>query len=352
MSGIFDINSGISSKRFNVLKNGGIKLSGQEYITTPCPISPNECFNLKRGVTIGILFKSTDIKQTGPKRIFSYSKNVIIQNFILGQEKKDFIFRLPYNEEKSQFAQNFIFPNLIEIDKRICLHVVVNEKQINVYKNGFLVATKSLNPTISRDWSKGCYFNIGCEGTGRRAWTGELYAIKIHNCALNNNRINQEYHLLMTGKNDYAEDILLHLNLTGNSRDEILMDRAGKIQGIIFKERFSRLQGLARSYQIFLSGEFQIKELTWVSIIKDIILNILAFFLISIIILKMMPLDDKGHIYIIAILFLLSLSIEITQIFTPNRSPALYDLMFNIIGTILGVRIFTSLITKKSLNEV
>ncbi len=138
-----------------------------------------------------------NVVQEGPARIVSYSAGTTARNFTLGQTKYNYDFL-----QRSSTTDGNGNPALSTADadqdlQATLQHVVVTFDPINgrkIYVNG--VFTGDVDPVAAgnlTDWDDTFALVLGNEVSGDRQWTGQIRMLAIHNRALTQAQIQQNF---------------------------------------------------------------------------------------------------------------------------------------------------------------
>jgi len=130
-------------------------------------------------LSIEALITPVDIKQNGPTRIISFSRDAYRRNFTLGQEYADLVMRL----RTPRTGENGSSPEM-----KLCRltagkphHVVVTYSpgRLSCYLNGKSVLQSERVQGDFSNWSP-MHLLFGDEWNGDRRWSGRLQAVAIH----------------------------------------------------------------------------------------------------------------------------------------------------------------------------
>ena len=143
-------------------------------------------------LTVEAQFRPADLRQRGPARIVSFSKDASRRNFTLGQDRDKLIFRLrtTKTDPNGSKPQTTLCP---ATDKRT-QHLIVAYKpgRLVCYLNGELVLeTEKVQGTLD-NWEN-CTLLFGDEANGSRDWAGSLDHIAIFNRFMDEDEAKEEY---------------------------------------------------------------------------------------------------------------------------------------------------------------
>jgi len=305
-----------------------------------------------KGLTLELWLQTEDLNQSGPARIFSYSKNPMLRNFTVGQSRDKLVVRLRTTET----TLNGTDPQLVIADtfNAIGLQYLVityDYSEQSVYINGKLKAKCDILKGNFSNWDRSCILVAGNEATGDRPWKGKIYYAAVFDRPLTEHEILQDY--------------LLGMRLNTNVYPSVLWKKdsskviALKAKNLVARYLFDEEKGLvihdsgssSSPVNLFIPKyvRHEIKPFLGVYIdslknkteFSDIILNIFIFIPLGILIHGMLR-NRYGltmMISIMALLFgaLFSLSVESLQYFIMSRNSSLIDVATNMTGTAMGV---------------
>ncbi|MFV2081562.1 MAG: VanZ family protein, partial [bacterium] len=211
----------------------------------------------------------------------------------------------------------------------------------SIYVDGVLTQnTLDRLPFGSNEGREG-YLALGNFAGGHDQWYGSIYRLAIYNAQLDSDNLKHNStgdtaYLLEAIKASYEYafnrgeegpgNLLVNINGTGG---DISIPKAFNIpEKTILKAPWKEF-GLKRSY------------------LKDVVINLFGFiplgFTFAFFLWKNSGLRAPGiSALVVAIGFSTSLTIEILQAFTPSRSSSIGDLLFNTLGTVIGVVLMNS----------
>ncbi|MGD2073719.1 MAG: LamG domain-containing protein [Gammaproteobacteria bacterium] len=138
-----------------------------------------------------------NVTQEGPARIVSYSAGTDARNFTLGQTQYnyDFLHRSSTTDGNGQAALSTADAD--EDLQATLQHVVLTFDPINgrrIYVNGeFTGDTDPVPPGNLNDWNDSFALVLGNEASGDRPWAGTIRLLAIHNRALTQTQIQQNF---------------------------------------------------------------------------------------------------------------------------------------------------------------
>lgn len=137
-------------------------------------------------LTLELWFTPANLKQKGPARLFSFSKNTSERNFTVGQEGHHIDVRLRTTKTGSNGLPGIQAPK-IPLKTTGRTHLVFTRQRngdARLYLNGREVAKTRIEGNLS-NWNKDFHLLLGDEKGGGREWRGIVYSIRIVDKALN-----------------------------------------------------------------------------------------------------------------------------------------------------------------------
>ncbi|MEO0415016.1 MAG: DUF1592 domain-containing protein, partial [Verrucomicrobiota bacterium] len=143
-------------------------------------------------LSISVWIKTADLRQEGPARIVSISKNINERNFTLGQEGDEIDVRLRTTKTSKNGMPSLASKAKLKTD---LIHVVYTFGQrgdAKLFLDGRAIAQRRLGGDLS-NWDDGFTLILGDEKSGGRAWKGELLGGRIYAGELSSDQIQRLY---------------------------------------------------------------------------------------------------------------------------------------------------------------
>ncbi len=297
------------------------------------PLNLYRTFKKGKEITIEVKLMTQTNNQGGPSRIVTYSEDKRHRNFTLGQEQDALIFRLRTTRtDLSGITPHIVMPNFFSPGKKQYISVTYDGRNEKIYLDGKLRRSYSTLKGTFANWSPYCNFILGDEYTSMRNWHGRLYLVAIYNRALSGREILHNYLSDFSPKYKRTQKSLVGFYDFSEKSGNFIYDKSpAGLCGTLSKVR----------YRPFISSLFS--NLSTNYFFYDMIMNVVGFLPVSFLIFfNFPPENQKKNIYVkIYILpvftgFLLSISIEYFQQFLFYRNPNLWDVIYNVGGTIIG----------------
>ena len=188
---------------------------------------------------------------------------------------------------------------------------------------GFTVPSSRLNGRLI----------LGNAAEGKHPWTGNLFGVAIFNRALDASEVAQHYAVWTSHQSEHlaAESGLAALYRFDEGNGQWANDLSTNRHQLLIPERYVVLQK-----RVLELDPIQMSDL------DDIAINILGFMPFGFIVYcyrRLAKPDGRGWNVVWAVCAgaAISLAIELTQVWLPNRTSSATDLVTNILGTFLGV---------------
>ena len=144
-------------------------------------------------LTIETWIRPADIKQAGPARIVTLSRDSSNRNFTLGQDGDKVEVRLRTDKTSNNGIPSLPAPN--RTLKTKLTHVVYTHDRSGrtaIYLDGKKVAEKKISGT-TRNWDDGYRFALGNEHTSDRPWLGNYYLVAIYDRGLSQKEVTANF---------------------------------------------------------------------------------------------------------------------------------------------------------------
>lgn len=181
---------------------------------------------------------------------------------------------------------------------------------------------------------------LGSSPSGNQPWAGVLLGLAIHNRSLTMSQVAQQYQNWGEKPDPRAEtsEGLVALYLFDEQAGSVVHNHAGVFPNLLIPARFEVLK---RSILVFSWHDFRLSR----SHVRDLALNILGFLPFAFFTaryLNSITQSSRLRVSLVTIIVggLLSLILELIQVYLPDRSSSLTDVLCNVFGTALGVMLF------------
>lgn len=318
-------NGGISFDRYGIVYSGqtiGKNIYTDKEITLEFAIQPKEAFS--RSVKEIISFYSPDnhSKKISVSQWLNYL--IIRREFVIQKGKK-----LHYREigvEYSPPKNSTLFVTITSNDTQTVIYI--NGKEVKRNRT-FTLFTDSITPSGT--------LILGNSIEGTRGWVGNMYYLSVYNKVLTAPEILKQYTLFRTSGTTSAiphnsQFILYEFDSIENKN---IRNKAGSSLVLIVPER---LKMIHKKFLTLSSNALKFNR----GNILDTFLNLLGFiplgFILGIGISETNVKSSQG-IYVLTLLLciIVSLAIELLQVFLPSRDSSLLDLFLNTAGGGIGI---------------
>lgn len=187
---------------------------------------------------------------------------------------------------------------------------------------------------------------LGNAARGKHPWTGNLFGLAMFNRALTASEVAQHQALWTSRQAERlaGEPGLAALYLLDEGKGSWAQDRSANRHRLLIPERFQLLRK-------------RVLELPWgpnpigMSDLDDIVINILGFVPFGFIVYRYRRLARPGSrvgnvVWAVGVGAMISLAIELTQVWLPNRTSSTMDLFCNTLGTLIGALIARRMLSK------
>jgi hypothetical protein len=177
---------------------GGIMInSGKAQATTATSKKLHDMIKVTGEYTVEAWVVPGNVAQEGPARIISYSASTVDRNFMLGQTLYNYDFYNRNTDSDSNGGPSLSTADADEDLQATLQHVVLTYDPVNgrrIYVNGVFTDDVDTQPGSSlNDWDNSFAFVLGNEVSSDRQWQGSLRMVAIHNRALTDAQILQNF---------------------------------------------------------------------------------------------------------------------------------------------------------------
>lgn len=243
----------------------------------------------QQSLTVSLTACSYYNPQVGPARIITISKDPWLRNLTIGQDGADLIVRLRRHGSDLNGLPPYIVPDVFKDSTCRAIQVAIEPLRMTINVDGTEMLATPLDAGSLDTWDRNFRFAIGNELTNDRPWLGSVQA-------------------LIAGPASTSKNYL-------------------EASSLMFPERLRHLPRRLRS--LIDSGG-------WITTRSDATLNVMGFLPLPFLLVAA-AISARRKYAILTIAILVSLSIELGQIFFANRYPSLGDLAFNTLGAALGI---------------
>ena len=322
----------------------GVRISPCSALTSPePPIQLYEAFRHGAELTLDVILKTTKVTANGARWIVSYSQDVLNRNFTLGQEKDALMFRLRTKiTDPNGVLPHLTVPRVFSPGVRQHIAVTYDGKTERIYVDGKLVEAASFLRGNLSNWSRNHYMVIGNEITANRPWEGDLYRIALYNRALSAGEIvlNFEKSSRYTDFPSVTRGLVSCFDFREGGGSTVYDHSPKRVVGKLVNARF-------QSFGETLMYHFRSRFFP-----HDMAFNVMGFIPLAFVIYFNLPplrrLKGWGFYGIpVTAGFFISLAIEYLQRFTMIRNANLWDIIYNVAGTVLGTLLLHAIVRCK-----
>ncbi len=198
-------------------------------------------------ISIEAWIKPSNLTQTGPARIITFSKNGGERNFTLGQQNNKYIVRLSTTNTDANGIPALNSTGIVNTDLTHIVYTRSSNGQSKIYINGIENIAGNVGGNFST-WNSSFSFGLANEFTTDRNWLGTYYLIAVYNKALSSFEVGHNYNIGFNGmfrllfpptdlEAIVKSDSLVKLTWTDNCDNElgyIIERRANSIDSIYY----------------------------------------------------------------------------------------------------------------------
>ena len=170
--------------------NGSLVVKGKTKISSAKPAQKIIDAVSKSGqFSVEAWIKTSKIKQKGPARIVSISKDTSTRNFTLGQDNSSYDFRFRTDRSDKNGLPSVKTGNRVKTELTHIIYSRDKNGQVNVFING--KKDKQSQSKGKVKWDKGFHLLIGNEMTSDRPWIGTFYLIAVYSKVLKEDKVSR-----------------------------------------------------------------------------------------------------------------------------------------------------------------
>ena len=166
--------------------NGVLSIKGKTLIRSEKPAKKIiDAIKTSGQITIEAWVTPAKIKQKGPARIISLSKDTTNRNFTIGQDINKFDFRFRTTKTDRNGLPS-VTSSSSEFETSLTHIIYSREKggKTTVYVNGRKVSSKTVSGDL-KAWDNSYYFSLGNELTADRPWLGAYHMVAVYSKSFN-----------------------------------------------------------------------------------------------------------------------------------------------------------------------
>ncbi len=303
-----------ATSRVSFMPDGGIRILSRSLLVTDAgrPLLDAPPY-VEGRFAIELVMRPAHTELDGPARIVAYSRTPDVQNWIVGQRKRDLAIRHRRREAR--------FPEMLEGGVRRHFLASLENGQVTLHRDGRRVGVQPLVGS-AKPWDPDCRFGLGNEVTGDRPWIGDILAFRIYDRPLGTDEAERLYR--QSGGPSPAAQLAW-----GAARDETcaLLDRSG------LREPLRVVPPWSFKLEAMIAGDY-LRPVGWGDALVNMLGTIPLGFFFAALLRRRRPAVALGAVALGQ--GVLSLAAEIAQIFTSARFSDLTDVVANIAGAVLG----------------
>lgn len=260
-------------------------------------------------------------------------------SFLLRQYKDELIVRQQYIDSHgaSQVEWSAV-GNAVSEGNSVFVTITLGEQGTSIYLNGVLSETFANRGTSANNLTGRLV--LADAPQGRDSWPGQILGLAMYGSQLTPSQVAEHYTSWTKNQQPVIrkDEAPVALYMFNEHKGNVVLNQLDPTNNLIIPERYFVL------HPPFLSSVIHDYQPTW-GYWQDIGVNIAGFipygFFFAILWSEVRPVK-RPAVTTISIGLLISLTIEVLQVFLPTRSSGCTDLMTNTLGTAIGVIIYYS----------
>ncbi len=284
------------------------------------------------------------------ERIMSFYDTGKVESLMIGQWKSSLIIRRSaINSKDRRDFKEIGLGKILQKGKIRFITITSGKNGTSLYIDGELAKSYPDYTLANQKRTVSGRIVLGNSMSGRDYWKGNILGLAIYSCVLKTDEVYRNYQAWRQGatqtllKNKGIVSLYMFNEKSGRS----VVNLAGKEHNLVIPATFRVFK---KTVLVPIWKDFRPTR----PYFRDIAINIAGFipfgFILSFLLYTVKK--TSGPImYLTAILSggTISLTIELLQVYLPTRSSQMSDLIFNILGTVLGVALFRFIVHKSNI---
>jgi VanZ family protein len=331
------------------LKNEpGVRFSGPGHIYSPTNLG-NDFFN--RYISLEIWLRPEADPDNRYFRILSFWDGNQQEVFLIGQFKDELFLQVRSHDPKvtKGFRERGKEQTLFQ-GRKVLVTLTSSPEGTFLFENGLLSKTFP-GLFLLEDWQEiGGKLILGNSPVGTSFWEGDILGLAFYNRPLSSGEVQRHYIYWIRGDNEALKGSrgLTALYPFNEQSGEKINNQANGTNPLLKPPVFHPLKKVILEWPT-------IDYMRSFSFYEDMLVNIFGFiplgFFLSLWLYYFTSLTSTKSLILTSVLgFLISLTIDLAQVYLPGRDSSASDVLFNIIGTVIGLAVlrFFIIIKEKS----
>lgn len=333
--GLWPFNLNPPNEVFWIKEGPGVRINGPGHL-----YSTGELLNQfsELNISIELWLRPTAKPSNRLPVIFSLWDGTLPDLFLIGQWKDSLVLRTRSLHSKAArgYRERGSGHTLIK-DQKIFLTLTSSAVGTRLYQNGEQVKEFSGYPLL-KDVPPGAgAFVLGNSSIGKSYWEGRIYGLALYNLVLSNREVLQNYSCW--SRRDYqtlkSSSGLVGLYVFDECKGNRIQNLAGNTSPLLKPTSFHPLHKVVLDWP----SKDYLKRLGFY---QDMAVNVIGFlplgFFFALWLLHFTRLSSPAAFILTFLLgTLISLGIELGQVYLPTRDSSASDLIFNSLGTLIGI---------------
>ena len=291
--------------------------------------------------TIEIYLEPHGYSSSGLEHIVSFHDGYPRSPLVIGQWRTYLTIRSRDNQNPARDTYREIgLKNGLNANEKKLITIASGRERTEIYVNGDLARSYDIRSLIGVEHFCG-YLSLGNSAIGHNGWVGKLYGLAMYDSLLTPEQIRKNAEL-WTNMSADIKSILEPkpsiLYAFTERKDALVRNQIDNTNHLTIPSKFKPLRR-AVVIKFWESMEWSMADA------KDISINIIGFVPFALCVMVVLAGNRRfsiGRAAFLGVLAsaVLSLIIEISQLFLPIRTPSLLDFLCNTAGAMLGVLVF------------
>ncbi len=323
-------------------ERNGIHFYGHGIVYTPeASDTSTQSPAAENSVSIELVLQPQKEHTCSVARIISFYNNPKVENLMIGQWKSHLIIRSGdiKGDNRGDFKE-IGTGKILQKGKTVFITITSGKNGTSLYIDGRPAKRYPDYRLTDQKRRISGQLVLGNSLSGKAPWRGNILGLAIYSRSLKADEVYRNYQAWTQGATQtlLKNKGIVSLYMFDEREGNFVLNRAGKGHNLVIPATFRVFK---KTVLVPIWKDFRPKR----SYFTDIAINITGFipfgFILSFLLYTVRK-TSASKMYLTAILSggAISLTIELLQVYLPTRSSQMSDLIFNTLGTILGVALF------------
>jgi VanZ family protein len=345
VAGLWPFDFSPENKVFWLKDEPGVRITGPGHLYSPVGL---EHFFTGKSISLEIRLRPATDQTRRYCNILSFWSGARQEVFLIGQHRDELYLRIP--GRRPGMTRDYLEvgrERLLEKGRAVFITLTSNHWGTVLYEDGRRTASYPNFQLLKESGAESGRLILGNSADGRHWWEGDILGLAIYDRVKSDQEVQQNY--LSWVRRDYqglkTSNGLAAFYPFTEGRGEYARNQAGDAFPLYKPPVFQPLRKVVLAWP----SKQYLKRFAFY---QDAAVNLFGFipfgFFVALRLLRFTRLPATESIVLTVVLGgLVSLGIELAQVYLPGRNSEAGDVVFNVIGTLIGVAIIRYLIKKE-----